>query len=198
MEGRIYISGVFTTVNRNKCGGGVGWLDNDPHFWTWPPTWGICRTDFGRVIKVDDYIFYVLPSASELPQMVYGYLKVREIITHMEAFARPELGRKRMRERIPNGNIIVNANGRYNRLDGGYHKDRFDEIKRSYVIGDTKESSFLSEDRIRQLAPSFLPILNKVFGTRKDSVFGILGRKGRRMAEKQVRGLLAWLQGSQS
>jgi hypothetical protein len=64
-EGRIYISGSFTTVNRNKCGGIVGWLDNDPHFWRPPPTWGICRTDFRRVIKVGDCIFFVLPKASE-------------------------------------------------------------------------------------------------------------------------------------
>ena len=37
MEGRIYSSGVFTTVNRSKCGGDVGWLENDPHFWRPPP-----------------------------------------------------------------------------------------------------------------------------------------------------------------
>jgi hypothetical protein len=44
--------------------GGVGWLDNDPHFWEPPPTWGICRTDSRRVVKVGDYIFFVLPKAS--------------------------------------------------------------------------------------------------------------------------------------
>ena len=33
--------------------------------WNWPPTWGICRTDFRRVIKVGDYIFFVLPKASD-------------------------------------------------------------------------------------------------------------------------------------
>jgi len=27
-------------VFKKKCGG-AGWLDNDPHFWTQPPTWGI-------------------------------------------------------------------------------------------------------------------------------------------------------------
>jgi hypothetical protein len=194
MEGRIYISGVFTTVNRSKCGGGVGWLDNDPHFWTWPPTWGICRTDFRRVVKVGDYVFFVLPKASELPQMVYGYFKVREkIITHMQAFRRPDLRRKRMGNKVPNGNIIVDAQGRYNRHDGGYHKDRFREIKRYYVIGDGNESEFLSEGRIRQLAPEFVAILNRVFRTRKSSVFGIIGRKGRTMSEEQVSRLLAWL-----
>jgi hypothetical protein len=193
MEGRIYISGVFTTVNRSKCGGGVGWLDNDPHFWTWPPTWGICRTDFRRVIKLGDYIFFVLPKASELPQMVYGYFKVREKITHMQAHARRELRHKRMGNKVPNGNIIVTANGRYNQFDGGRHKDRFREIKRYYVIGDTNESAFLSEDRIRHLAPRFVAILNRVFGTRQESAFRIIGRKGRRMSEEQVGSLLEWL-----
>jgi len=154
MEGRIYISGVFTTVNRNKCGGGVGWLDNDPRFWSWLRTWGICRTDFRRVIKVGDYIFFVLPKASELPQTVYGYFKVRERITHMEAYARPELRRKRMGDKVPNGNIIVDADGRYNRFDGGYHKDGFDEIKRYYVIGDTNESAFQGLSAHRDWLPA--------------------------------------------
>jgi hypothetical protein len=192
MEGRIYISGVFTTVDRSKCGG-VGWLDNDPHFWNSPPTWGICRTDFRRVIKVGDYIFFVLPKASELPQMVYGYFKVREKICHMQAYARRELRRKRMGNKVPNGNIIVDARGRYNQFDGGPHKDRFSEIKPYYIIGDTNESAFLSEERIRRLAPGFVGILNRVFRTREKSAFGIIGRKGRRMSEEQVGRLLAWL-----
>jgi len=192
MQGRIYVSGAFTTVNSSKCGG-VGWLDNDPHFWNQPPTWGICRTDFRRVIKDGDYIFFVLPKASELPQMVYGYFKVRKRITHMQAFRCPDLRHKRMGDKIPNGNIIVDANGRYNRFDGGYHKDRFAAIKRHYVIGETKKSGFLSEDRIRKLAPGFLRVLNRVFGTREKPVFGIIGRKGRRMSEEQVSRLLTWL-----
>ncbi len=164
MQGRIYISGAFTTVNRAKCGGGVGWLDNDPHLWSQPPTWGICRTDIRRVINIGDCIFFVLPKASELPQMVYGYFKVREKITHMEAFARPALRHKRMGHKNPNGNIIVAADGHYNRFDGGVHKDRFDEIKRYYIIGDKAESKFLSEDRIRQLAQEFVAVLNNIFG----------------------------------
>ena len=76
--------------------------------------------------------------------MVYGYFKVRERITHMEAYARPGLRHKRMGDKVPDGNIIVDANGRYNRFDGGHHKDRFGEIKRYYVIGDTSESALLS------------------------------------------------------
>ena len=184
---------MFATVDRGKCGGGVGWLDNDPHFWNRPPTWGICRTDFRRAIEVGDYIFFVLPKASELPQTVYGYFRVREKVCHMQAFGRPELRCKRMGNKIPNGNIIVDAQGRYNRFDGCHHKDRFDEIRRYYVIGDTKGSEFLSENRIRKLAPGFLGVLRRVFATRRKSVFRIIGRKGRRMSEEQVRHMLAWL-----
>jgi hypothetical protein len=124
--------------------------------------------------------------------MVYGYFRARERITHMEAYPRPELRCKRMRAGIPNGNIIVDADGRFNRFDGGYHRDRFGEINRYYVIGGTDESELLCEARIRQLAPGFVAILKRVFGTRERSAFGIIGRKGRRTCEEQVTRLLAW------
>jgi hypothetical protein len=192
-EGRIYISGAFKKVNRSKCGGGVGWLDNDPHFWTQPPTWGICRTDYRRVIKNGDYIFYVLSKASELPQMIYGYFQVKDKITHIQAFNRHELASKRMGNKNPNGNIIVDANGQYNRFDGGSHEKRFEKIKLYYVIGDESNSEFLTEKKIRQLAPSFLFTLNKIFESNENSVFKVIGRSGRRMSEKHVNQLLAWL-----
>jgi hypothetical protein len=192
-EGRIYISGAFKTVNHSKCGGGVGWLDNDPHFWTQPPTWGICRTDYRRVIKNGDYIFFVLSKASKLPQMIYGYFKVKDKITHVQAFNRPELASKRMGNKNPNGNIIVDANGQYNRFDGGVHKDRFEKIKLYYIIGDESNSEFLTEKKIRQLAPGFLSALNKIFESKESSVFNVIGRSGRRISEKQVNRFLAWL-----
>jgi hypothetical protein len=193
MEGRIYISGAFTTVSRSKSDRGTDRLDNDPHLWCDPPTWGICRTDFRRAIESGDYIFFVLPKKSELPQMVYGYFRVREKITHMEAYHRPALLDKRMGNKNPNGNIIVDAAGNYNRFDGGAHKRRFEHIKPYYVVGDKEESEFLSESRIKQLAPEFVTVLNTVFGTQKGSVFEIIGRKGRRMRVDQVDRLLAWL-----
>ena len=193
MKGRIYISGAFTTVSRSKCGGGKGWLDNDPHFWIQPPTWGICRTDFRRVINEGDYIFFVLPKKSELPQMVYGYFPVVEKMTHMEAYARPALRHKQMGKKNPNGNIIVDADGRYNRFDGGVHKDRFEQIKQYYIVGSEQESEFLTEERIKRLAPGFIMKLNEIFGTDKGSVFGIIGRGGRRMTERQAIHLLRWL-----
>ncbi|HZQ09839.1 MAG TPA: hypothetical protein VFD70_24895 [Anaerolineae bacterium] len=194
MKGYIYISRVFKTIKRAECGGGEDWLDNDPHFWKYPPTWGICRTDYRRRVNEGDYVFFVLPKAAKLPQMVYGYFQVREIITHEQAFSHPQLRSKQMGNKNPNGNIIVDANGHYNRFDGGVHRDRFSEIKTYYVIGDNKESEFLTERKIKKLAPDFVDALNGIFDSNQDSVFGVLTRKGRKMSEDQVRRLLAWLQ----
>lgn len=80
MKGRIYISGAFTTVVHSKCKQ-LGELDNDPHFWESPPTWGICRPDIRELLnfKNDNYIFFVLPKKSDLPQMIYGYMKIVDI-----------------------------------------------------------------------------------------------------------------------
>lgn len=193
MQGRIYISGAFRTLKRSKCRTGVGWLDNDPHFWTQPSTWGICRTDLRRLISVGDYVFFVLPKGANLPQMIYGYFKVHEKITHLEAYTRPNLRSKRMGNKNPNGNIIVDAKGNYNRFDGGVHRDRFSQIKDYYVIGDGRESEFLTERKIKQLAPVFITVLNDIFGTQKDTVWGVLGRAGRKMSKEQVSRLLGWL-----
>lgn len=180
-------------MSRSKCGHGVGWLDDDPHFWTDPPTWGICRTDLRRVVDCGDYLIFVLPKCSDLPQMVYGYLKVAEKLTHLEAYHRQELRPKRMGNKNPNGNIIVTADGSYNKFDGGAHKDRFDSIRKYYIIGDRFESKFLSERTIRKLAPGFLNQLNDIFKTHRLSVFKVIARGGRLMDQGQVHRLLDYL-----
>jgi len=133
MRGHIYISGVFISVSRIDAHSGIT-LDNDPHFWEWPPTWGICRPDIRAKANVGDYVFFVLPRRANLPQMIYGYLKIAEIITHAEAFHRPELELKRMGNKNPNGNIIVDRLGEYNRFDLGFHRNNFEKIKRHYAI----------------------------------------------------------------
>jgi hypothetical protein len=194
-KGRIYISGAFTTVTRGACGGGTAWRDNDPHFWSSPPTWGICRTDVRKVIKKGDYVFFVLPKRAEHPQMIYGYFRVRDKITHEAAFAR--FRRKRMRSErrrgVANGNIIVNARGDYNRYDDGVHRDRFKRIKEYYVIGDRSDCEFLTAERICQLHGRFVGKLNRVFDTNGQTVIDIIGRGGRKMTWRQVRALLDWL-----
>lgn len=45
MKGYIYIASAFETVNRSTCGQKGSWADNDPHFWTSPPTWGRLAPD---------------------------------------------------------------------------------------------------------------------------------------------------------
>ena len=70
--------------------------------------------------------------------MIFGFLKIAEKISHIEAFPRADLRSKRMGNKMPNGNIIVDATGGYNRFDGGAHKHMFDKIKRHYVVGSER------------------------------------------------------------
>jgi hypothetical protein len=101
-------------------------------------------------------MFFVLPLGAELRQMVYGYFRVKEKITHEQAYLRPELESKHMGHKNPNGNIIVDANGQYNKFDGNVgHRDRFEAIKEYYIIGDEADSEFLTEEKIKQLEPGF-------------------------------------------
>jgi len=102
MKGYIYIASAFETVNRSACGQKGAWIDNDPHFWTSPPTWGICRNDLRAGADVGDVVFFVLPRRGRHPQMIFGYLKIAEKISHLEAFSRPALASKRMGNKVPN------------------------------------------------------------------------------------------------
>jgi len=191
MQGRIYISSAFTNLKYVKCKPNKDWLDNDPHFWNSPPTWGICRTDFRKMLDKDDYIFYVLPKKTEFPQMIYGYIKVVESIPHVEAYER--FPQKRMKNKNPNGNIIVDENGNYNRFDNEDHKERFEQIKNYYVVGDKNNSKFLKPEEIIKLSKTFLSTLQKVFNSNATDIFSIIGRKGRILDEQQIIFLLKWL-----
>lgn len=193
MKGLIYIAGSFETVDRSKCGRGKGWIDNDPHFWTSPPTWGICRNDLRRKAERGDYVFFVLPKRARHPQMLFGYMRIVDKITHLAAFHRADLVTKRMGRKNPNGNIIVNGLGRYNRFDRGAHKHKFHKIKDEYAIGDPRDSRFLSERDIRALAPSFPHALREVLGGKGQRPIDLISRYGRELSEWQVRRLLKLL-----
>lgn len=196
MKGRIYISSAFTNLPA-KCKPFGGFVDNDPHFWSQPPTWGICRTDFRRNLDPGDFIFFVLPKnakdaiGSDLPQMIYGYIKIARHINHMTAYN--QYPNKRMKNAIPNGNIIVNQNGLYNPYDLGIHKDHFNEIKEHYIVGDESESKFLKPFEIKRLAPQFIVVLNSIFDTQESDIFKVICRKGRVLDEGQIEILLDWL-----
>jgi hypothetical protein len=193
MKGFMYIAGSFLTVRRSACGGGKGWIDNDPHFWTSPPTWGICRNDIRRRASPGDYIFFVLPKAAEQPQCLLGYLRVAEKITHDQAFRRPGLRSKRMGNKDVNGNIIVDADGKYNRYDARAHLHIFEKVKQEYVIGDPAHSRFLSEKEIRKLAPRFVLFLKKLIGGKGDRPIDFISRYGRELDAAQVRAVLEWV-----
>lgn len=193
MKGYIYIASAFETVNRSVCGQKGSWVDNDPHFWTSPPTWGICRNDLRAGADVGDFVFFVLPRRGRHPQTIFGFLKIAEKISHIEAFPRADLRSKRMANKMPNGNIIVDATGGYNRFDGGAHKNMFDKIKRHYVVGSAVDSKMLTSEEIRRFAPEFVKTLGSILGIQGDRAFDIISRKGRVLTDRQVKSLLAWL-----
>lgn len=193
MKGYIYIASAFETVNRSACGRKGSWVDNDPHFWTSPPTWGICRNDLRATAEIGDYVFFVLPRRGRHPQMIFGYLKIAENISHLAALHRRDLRSKRMRKGTPNGNIIVDANGNYNPLDGGAHRYKFEKIKRHYVVGCEANSRMLSAEEIRRKAPAFVDALGSILGIQGDRAIDIISRKGRILNAMQLNSLLAWL-----
>jgi hypothetical protein len=193
IKGYIYIASAFHTVNRSKCGQGGTWVDNDPHFWTEPPTWGICRNDLRKRAEIDNYIFFVLPRHGRHPQMVFGWLRIAEKISHLDAYHRPDLLTKRMGNKNPNGNIIVDAHGNYNPFDCGVHKDKFQKIKNDYVVGDPLNSRMFNDLEIRALAPTFIPTLNSIFGKSGQRAIDIVSKYGQKLNEQQVKSLLQWL-----
>lgn len=189
MKGYIYIEGYFKTVNILDPV-----LDNDPHFWVSPPTWGICRNDLRKCMEVGDYIFFVLPKYSNYgpnAQMIFGYFKVEKIISHSQAHT--EYPQKRMKRGKVNGNIIVDEIGLYNRFDKGIHKDKFNEIKYYYVVGSLKNSEFLPQEKLKKLAPKFRMTLNSIFNADKKGIHNIITRKGRRLNPQQIVKLLEFL-----
>lgn len=191
MTGFIYIAGSFETVNRSKCGRGKDWIDNDPHFWTSPPTWGICRNDLRREAKPGDYVFFVLPKRARHPQMLLGYMQISEKITHVEAFRREDSPSKRMGSQNPNGNMMVDDLGNYNQFDGGAHKSIFHEIKGEYVVSDVQRSKFLTDSEIRRLAPSFVGTLHDVFGGSGENAIDYIHRiAANNFSERQIQCLL--------
>jgi hypothetical protein len=194
MKGFIYIASAFHTVNRSKCGRGGAWIDNDPHFWTDPPTWGICRNDLRRRSDCGDYIFFALPRHGRHPQMIFAYMRIAEDkITHLAAYHRTGLRSKRMGNKNPNGNILVDANGNYNRFDAGVHKHQFPRMKDEYAIGDPAKSRMLDDRAITALAPQFLSKLGSIIGISGSRAIDIISRRGRQLNEHQIKRLLFWL-----
>jgi hypothetical protein len=125
--------------------------------------------------------------------MVFGFLEIAEMLSHVEAFHRADLRSKRMSNETPNGNIIVDANGDYNSFDGGVHRHKFGKIKRHYVVGSETESRMLTPEEIRHLAPTFLKTLGSILGVQGDRAIDLISRKGRVLTARQVGFLLAWL-----
>lgn len=192
-EGFIYIAGAFHTVNDPLHGSG-GWpIDNDPHFWTDPPTWGICRPDLRILARPGHVIFFVLPAVAQHPQSIFAYLTIDRVVRHFAAYKDPNLCSKRMRPGVPNGNIIVNGSGRYNRLDRGAHRLNFNKIQARYAIGDPSASRLLTHAEVCALKPTFERTLQKVLNSKAGRPIDLISRKGRKLNSQQVADLLQWI-----
>lgn len=193
MKGYIYIASSFETVNRSTCGQRGSSIDNDPHFWTDPPTWGICRNDLRARAQRGDVIFFVLPRRGRHSQTIFGYLTITRVITHLAAYREPTLFSKRMGQKHPNGNIIVDSTGGYNHFDGGNHFHKWRRIAQHYAVGRRSTSMFLNAAHIERKAPTFLSTLAAVLGKSGDRPIDLISRKGRTLTPAQVQQLIAWL-----
>ena len=192
MKGYIYIARWYETVNINSTSRHI---DNDPHLWTAPPTWGICRTEYRKNVNSGDYVFFVLPKYSEYGhknQIIFAYLEVARTITHLQAYT--DCPHKRMQAGGQvNGNIIVNSDDSYSRYDLGAHRDKFKEIKDHYVVGNPANSELLTEEKLKRLAPNFRNVLNDTFNTVDKDVFQVISRKGRKLNAEKIFKLLDFL-----
>lgn len=191
MKGIIYIAGAFQNLKATDC---IieGEIDNDPHIWTKPYTWGICRPDLRERICIGDYVFFVLSANANLPQMIFSYIKVAKIITHKDAYFEPELRSKRMANKKYNGNIIVDENGDYNRFDLGIHRHNFERIKKRYVVADMSISKKLSGQKIIKESAEFVNNLKHIFEIKSkvNTPIDIISRYGKSLTEIQVHKLI--------
>jgi len=193
----MYIAGSFKSLKSTTCKPNKEWTDNDPHIWNKPYSWGICRYDLRNGANIGDYVFFILPKSlpkdSKLKQMIFCYIKIKDIISHKKAYKLYK--RKRMEaNKNPNGNILVDNRGRYTRYDRGSHN--FNKIKERYAIADMNDSLILKDKDIAKKSEHFVSFLQKLLGKKGDSVFKLVSRKGRILNEKQVKDLKYWLKNS--
>lgn len=126
--------------------------------------------------------------------MIFAYMRIAEDkIPHLAAYHRTDLRSKRMGNKNPNGNILVDAVGNYNRFDAGVHKHQFARMKDEYAIGDITKSRMLTDQAIRSLAPQFLSRLGSIIGISGRRAIDIISRGGQQLDEQQIKRLLAWL-----
>lgn len=190
MPGYMYIAGA--SCCHGGCARGHGQrLDNDPHPYTPPFTWGICRPDLRGNSRPGYHIFFVSPKRRGMLQSIFAHMAIEEIITHDAAYVR--FPNKRMRQAIPNGNIIVDGNGRYNAFDRGAHRANFARIRGHYAVGN-EQSRVIPAQEYNQMAPGFLQLLERVFpGVHGGRAYDYIFRSGRRLDDAQVGIVLQWI-----
>ena len=191
IQGYIYIASAFESLTPSGCLDGEE-VDNDPHLWTNPYTWGICRPDIRNRVKEGDYVFFVLGSRANLPQMIFAFIRVAEIITHYQAYHKAGLETKRMTGKKLEGNILCNSDGDYNPFDNGLHQTTFDKRKLKYVIADMENSKFLTPQEIKSKSKDFVKELNRILYKNGSTAIEIITRAGQSLTEEQTKELLKW------
>ena len=166
----------------------LGWVMNDPIFGA-RPTLGACVPHIRRVINVGDHVFVVSGRVSGEPQFVVGGFEVAEKIDALAAFRRfPE---NRMREGENGqvfGNVIVDSQGRHNRLDA---HENFERRIENYIVG--RDPVVLqTAAQMNAAKEETIDFLSDVFGRKGRRVFDIIGRY-RKMDETQIERMRVWL-----
>lgn len=74
--------------------------------------------------------------------MIFAYMQIAEdTITHLAAYHQTDLRSKRMGNKNPNGNILVDADDIYNRFDAGVHKHQFPRMTVSMLSAKSRTLS---------------------------------------------------------
>jgi hypothetical protein len=167
---------------------GRGWNMTDPIF-SKIPTIGACMPNIRRLVVPGDYVFVISGKTPGVRQYVVGGLKVAEKINALAAFDRfPEYRLKTVGKGLVAGNIIVDADGKHNKLD--YHGN-FEKRIENYIVG--RDPVVLeSQGEIDLGREQTVPILKQIFEKQGRLVADIVGR-WRRLDEIQIEEMLQWL-----
>ena len=155
-----------------------------------PPTLGACRPDIRRQLKPGDHIFVISGKLSDANQFVMIGFEIATKMDATEAYRLFPQHRLRIREDgQPDGNIIVNGDGKQHELDD---HTSFDKRIKHYVVG--MNSIFPSTpDEISRCRAQTLDALQDILHKKGNSPVAVVGRWGAPLNEKQILQFREWL-----
>ena len=157
------------------------------------PTLGACMPNIRRQVSPGDHIFIISGKVRQAPQLVLGGFEVAEKLDSMvEAFDRfPSLRLHRGENGRPQGNIVVESDGRQHPLDT-HPSDTFQERIRNYIVG--KNLIVLKSRAEMALGrEETLPILCQTLGRNGPTPIKVVGRWSR-LDGDQVLSIRDWLE----